>query len=465
MESAVKTIVEKSQRQSEILICALLLAIGILFTGLYILSPKGAADLSDNLTIMICSLFVLISGVRLFLACRYPIGPWLLGLFVLLEPFIVGFLIWSYHLTYQASPALYLHSTTPGFFYLLIALRGMRNDAPYVWVSGITSALVWTGLTAWALHIDPGARTHSFIEYATRGRILVGAEVERVITILLVTFAIAGLTGRGRRILEDSAAYFVRTREELRRRNAALQLEKEKAEASVHAKERFLKVVTHELRTPLNGILGISQLLKPGQAEEDDIRLIHDQSQHLLGLVNRIIDYSSIDRDKAGEHCQVIRIGSFLSGCIGDFRRQRACAVSLTTDGDFGVRINSAWLRTIVTELLGNALDHGQGEGIRLQAQTGPGEGEFTLTIEDAGPGIPAGLEQDIFAPFFQAEDPLDRHQGGVGMGLTLVQRMINSMCGSIRATALRPGLRLSIRLPVEPPQCNTLTSPEKVPA
>jgi adenylate cyclase len=115
--------------------------------------------------------------------------------------------IWSFHLQYRAPPALYLKAPTLMYVFILIALRTLRFESGYMLLAGGCAALGWLGLLLYAAWgSERPAFTHSYVEYITSYKILRGAEIDKVISILVVTMILAYSLARGRRLLARSVA-------------------------------------------------------------------------------------------------------------------------------------------------------------------------------------------------------------------------------------------------------------------
>jgi adenylate cyclase len=131
----------------------------------------------------------------------------LLGAFVVADVVLLLVLIWSFHIQYMQPPSFSLKAPTLLLVFIFIALRALRVDAGYVLLAGFVAAAGWTALVVYALtESTPGAVTHDFIAYVASGRILVGAEIEKIIVILTVTVILALAIFRARRLLIRSVA-------------------------------------------------------------------------------------------------------------------------------------------------------------------------------------------------------------------------------------------------------------------
>jgi signal transduction histidine kinase len=236
--------------------------------------------------------------------------------------------------------------------------------------------------------------------------------------------------------------------------------------AASRAKSDFLTVMSHELRTPLNAILGYAALLLEGIGGDVDgprrehLERIAACGTHLLQLIDEILNYTQIE---AGG--QEARPGGVTLGEL--VRDVAAGAEPLAAEKGLELHVevpdpsaelftDAGKLRQITRNLLGNAVKFtGQGS-VSLHAEVR--DGELALSVSDTGPGIaPADLER-IYEPFWQAEEPLTRHAGGTGLGLSVSMRLAQLLGGTLTAES-RPGhgstfiLRVPARMPGAAPR------------
>jgi len=146
----------------------------------------------------------LFTALRLVLAYRGRLKGWFVGLSVVVDIGVLMVTIWSFYLQYQAPPALYLKAPTIMYVFIFIALRTLRFEPRYVVLAGGCAALGWLGLFLYAVYGVAGAPapfTHNYVEYATSYRILGGAEIDKILSILAVTAILALALRRARALL------------------------------------------------------------------------------------------------------------------------------------------------------------------------------------------------------------------------------------------------------------------------
>lgn len=230
--------------------------------------------------------------------------------------------------------------------------------------------------------------------------------------------------------------------DELRRRNEDL--------------ETFASQAAHDLKAPLAGIMLITEVLAHpnlGQNEairqqiQDDIRTLAERGSQLVTdllavarqdwasdlLLSQLVDAEALVWSILAEEKLVDAVVQVL----GEWRK---------------VRLPEGELRSVFTNLIGNASHYGRGDGgiLDLTITAAPGDGELTVTIEDRGPGIPPSLADRIFDPFVMASDSLNRNPASTGLGLALVRRTVERRGGTVRlADGRSAGAAFVITLPV----------------
>jgi signal transduction histidine kinase len=206
--------------------------------------------------------------------------------------------------------------------------------------------------------------------------------------------------------------------------------ERRAAERKSSAKDEFLAMLGHELRNPLSAISSASSLLGlPGAGAESIARarvIIQRQTQHLSRIVDDLLDLSRAMSGKILLSKKRIDIGPLVSGCLDTFR-----ATGRTAGYQLSSRIGAGWvdgdptrLEQVATNLIDNALKYTpSGGNIEIVIDT-VGE-EVVLTVRDSGVGIAPDLLPHVFDVFVQGSISIDRSQGGLGIGLSLVRRLI----------------------------------------
>jgi adenylate cyclase len=203
----VRSIIAAEDRASERLIGYVQLAISAFLWLLYLAAPRPAdAALSMLHPVPFAlSIFTLFSLVRLWLILKRKTPDWFVAISISADVGLVLGLIWSFHIQYAQPAGLLLKAPTFVYLFILIVLRALRFDPRYVIAAGLASAGGWVLLTLLAIaSAGRGAITHSFTDYLTTDRILIGAEAEKVIALIAVTALLAVSARRAQRTLAMS---------------------------------------------------------------------------------------------------------------------------------------------------------------------------------------------------------------------------------------------------------------------
>jgi len=211
------------------------------------------------------------------------------------------------------------------------------------------------------------------------------------------------------------------------------------AEQQNKTKDEFLAMLGHELRNPLGAISNAVAILEfEGLSEESGKRardVIGRQSQHLARIVDDLLDVSRVMSGKVFLNRQRLDLAEAVRQCIASLSgAQRADRHTLN------VEVEPAWvdadptrIEQVISNLLLNAAKYTPGEG-RIDVRVRAADGKAELTVRDNGIGIPPQLMPHIFDVFVQGPATLDRTQGGLGIGLALVQRLVMLHGGTVTA-------------------------------
>ena len=210
-------------------------------------------------------------------------------------------------------------------------------------------------------------------------------------------------------------------------------------------KSQFLANMSHELRTPLNSIIGFSRVIIKGidgpvtELQQQDLTAIYNSGQHLLGLINDILDLSKIEAGKmelAFDEVNIVDVTSSvlstMSGLIKDkpIQMKRIIEPNLPT-----VRADAIRIRQVIINLLSNASKFTDEGDIVVEVGLKPGStgrNEMRISVTDTGPGISKQDQPKLFQPFSQVDDSPTRKTGGTGLGLSICQHIINMHGGRI---------------------------------
>ncbi|MGH8691621.1 MAG: adenylate/guanylate cyclase domain-containing protein, partial [Burkholderiales bacterium] len=197
----VRWLIVEQQVKSEILIGWVGFALVLFFLVLYTVSPKTSAGTRFLPVPWVLGAFLGVTALRLVLAYRRWLNPPLLIAGVCLDIALLLGLIWSFHLQYQQPAPFYLKVPTLLYVFIFIALRALRFEPMYVVAAGLSAAAGWLAMLAYAATSGEMVVTRDYVRYMTSNSVLIGAEIDKVITILMVTGVLALALARSRRIL------------------------------------------------------------------------------------------------------------------------------------------------------------------------------------------------------------------------------------------------------------------------
>ena len=200
--------IRRAQDESEILIGWVQLAGVAFFAAVYAIAPKTFdPDAMFAPVPWALGFYFVFTLVRLGLAYRRRLPNWMIALSVVIDMTALLVTIWSFHLQYEQPPGLSLKAPTLLYIFILIALRTLRFEARYVVFAGVAAALGWLALLGYALARSPmpGVITRDYVHYITSTDILIGGEVDKILSIVAVTAVLAVAQARARRLLVRAA--------------------------------------------------------------------------------------------------------------------------------------------------------------------------------------------------------------------------------------------------------------------
>ncbi|CAO3423125.1 hypothetical protein [Azospirillum doebereinerae] len=272
----------------------------------------------------------------------------------------------------------------------------------------------------------------------------------------------------------DSQRVFVGVIRDMTRRKqqeAELMASKTQAELANRTKSEFLANMSHELRTPLNAIIGFAEILTSeffGTLDDRQMacaRDIHDSGEHLLEIVNAVLDMSKVDAGQYELHEEAVDLHEALGQCLM-MLRDRAATGGVTVRNATAGTVATLWVdrrafKQVILNLLSNAVKFTpRGGSVTIAAgpdETGDGVADgmvdgaagFRLTVTDTGIGIPAEFMDELFQPFRQAENSASRRYEGTGLGLSISKNFMDLHGGTLSCrSVIGTGTSMTLHLP-----------------
>jgi PAS domain S-box-containing protein len=227
----------------------------------------------------------------------------------------------------------------------------------------------------------------------------------------------------------------------------ALREAKEAADAASRAKSYFLASVSHELRTPLNGILGYTQILRRDAAlterQRAGVGVIHESAEHLLALINDVLDLSKIEAGRIDLHPADFELAEFAAAVERVFApraRENGILFETALAADLPARVHGdeQRLRQVVFNLVSNAVKFTRAGGAVFSIQRSE-DGALRFAVSDTGPGISAEDVGKLFEPFSQVGNRAGAAASGTGLGLAISRSLVERMGGRLRVES-QPG-------------------------
>ncbi len=210
----------------------------------------------------------------------------------------------------------------------------------------------------------------------------------------------------------------------------------------LRAREEFLRHMSHELRTPLNGVIGMLGLLSRTRmdgAQRNYLQSARESADHLLGLVNDILDFARIEAGRLELESAPVDIERLVQGVaelLSPRAHEKRLEIAWAVDADVpDVLGDDGRLRQILFNLAGNAVKFTETGGVLITVEAfdpTPGWTHLRVLVRDTGPGVPEAARELIFEEFGHADPAHAIRYGGAGLGLAVVKRLVEAMGGQL---------------------------------
>ena len=227
-------------------------------------------------------------------------------------------------------------------------------------------------------------------------------------------------------------------------------------------KSQYLSNMSHELRTPLNAIIGLTEIMIDNPARFgtekalEPLNRVHRAGNHLVGLINQVLDLSKIEAGKLELAPQRVQLASLIDDVVDAARQlaeQNNNRLVLDVEPGLGaLTVDPMRLRQILLNLLSNACKFTRDGEVRLRAsRVADGRGWIELAVADTGIGMTAEQQGKLFEEFSQAESSTAQQFGGTGLGLAITRKLVRLMGGDVTVTsAPGQGSVFTARLPAD---------------
>jgi len=333
---------------------------------------------------------------------------------------------------------------------LLDLLGSMRKSRIYS-EEQLNSQLVVFGTTQLQLELDKLEQNKKLLE------IKQAQENQRKNFILIaVFFVLLVLFLLYRRYLETQLTD--RLEEKVIERTTELALLSESLVRANEVKNQFVANMSHEIRTPLTAVIGHTESILYGDCKEeeltDEVKVIHDNSLHLLHIVNDVLDMSKIEENKLALSLSEVNIHTILNAIYTLFSKQakrKGLSFELVCDipDPCIVNVDNGRLKQILMNLCANAIKFTEKGKVTLSVEFS--DSSIVFTIKDTGIGILEEQLDNVFDSFHQAVESISRRFGGTGLGLYISKQLAEMMNGSISVTSeLDKGSIFVFNLPIQ---------------
>ena len=217
------------------------------------------------------------------------------------------------------------------------------------------------------------------------------------------------------------------------------------------AERRLLQDVSHELRTPLARLGFAVELARSSPDSRTALDRIKREADRVTALVSELIEMARAEGDPLERKHEAIELDQLLHGLLADVlpeAERKLCRLTAPPPSELRVQGDAGMIERALGNVVTNALRYAP-EGTAVEFGIEQRAGSVAISVRDHGPGVPEHHLKAIFQPFFRVDESRDRSSGGVGLGLAIAQRTALLHHGELRAENAKPGLRVTLVLPL----------------